>query len=117
MSLRDFKVPDFKFPKFKMNNIEKIDDLTEEVKKKGKQKEYKPGDPIPPAIRYNTMQEVFEDVTVKFKDNVLITQKFDHKGKYEDKKVRTTVIGGFTYKNKNKKRNMKIIIIFFIIKH
>ena len=81
MSLRDFKVPDFKFPKFKMKNIEKIDDLTEEVKKKGKVKEYKPGDPIPPAIRYNTMQEVFEDVTVKFKDNVLVTQKFDHKGK------------------------------------
>lgn len=84
MSLRDFKVPDFKFPKFKMKNIEKIDDLTEEVKKKGKVKEYKPGDPIPPAIRYNTMQEVFEDVTVKFKDNVLVTQKFDHKGSYED---------------------------------
>ena len=96
MSLRDFKVPDFKFPKFKMNNIEKIDDLTEEVKKKGKQKEYKPGDPIPPAIRYNTMQEVFEDVTVKFKDNVLITQKFDHKGKFEDityGKFREDVIG------------------------
>lgn len=84
MSLRDFKIPDFKFPKFKMDNIEKIDDLTEEVKKKGKQKDYKPGDPIPPAIRYETMQDVFKDVTIRFKDNVLITQKFDHKGKYED---------------------------------
>ena len=27
--------------------------------------------------------------------------KKNDKGKYEDKKVRTTVIGGFTYKNKN----------------
>lgn len=84
MSLRDFKVPDFKFPKFKMKNIEKIDDLTEEAKKKGKQKEYKPGDPIPPATRYETMQECFKDVTEKFKDNVLIAEKFDHKGKYEE---------------------------------
>lgn len=84
MSLRDFKVPDFKFPKFKMKNIEKIDDLTEEAKKKEKQKEYKPGDPIPPATRYETMQECFKDVTEKFKDNVLITEKFDHKGKYEE---------------------------------
>ena len=84
MSLRDFKVPDFKFPKFKMKNIEKIDDLTEEAKKKGKQKEYKPGDPIPPATRYETMQDCFKDVTEKFKDNVLVTEKFDHKGKYEE---------------------------------
>ncbi len=96
MSLRDFKVPDFKFPKFKMDNIEKIDDLTKEVKNKGKQKGYKPGDPIPEPKRYNTFQEVFEDVTVKYKDNVLITQKFDHKGKYEDityGKFREDVIG------------------------
>ncbi len=84
MSLIDFKIPDIKFPKFKMDNLDKIDDLTEEVKKKNKKKEYKPGDPIPPAIRYNDFQEVFEDVTVKFKDNVLISQKFDHKGEYED---------------------------------
>ena len=95
-SLRDFKVPDFKFPKFKMNNIEKIDDLTNEVKNKGKTKEYKPGDPIPEPKRYETMQEVFEDVTVKYKDNVLITEKFDHKGKYQDimyGKYREDVIG------------------------
>ena len=42
------------------------------------------------------MQEVFEDVTVKFKDNVLIIQKFDYKGKYEDityGKLREDVIG------------------------
>ncbi len=83
-SLRDFKVPDFKFPKFKIENIEKIDDLTEEVKKKGKIKGYKPGDPIPTPIRYNTFQEVFEDVTVRFKDNVLVTEKFDHKGNFEN---------------------------------
>ena len=95
-SLRDFKVPDFKFPKFKMNNIEKIDDLTNEVKNKGKTKEYKPGDPIPEPKRYETMQEVFEDVTVKYKDNVLITEKFDHKGKFEEityGKYREDVIG------------------------
>lgn len=84
MSLLDFKMPDIKFPKFKMDNLDKIDDLTEEVKKKNKKKEYKPGDPIPPAIRYNDFQEVFKDVTEKFKDNVLISQKFDHKGEYKD---------------------------------
>ncbi len=83
MNLRDFKMPDIKFPKFKLNNIEKIDDLTQEAKK-NKTKEYKPGDPIPPAIRYETMQDVFNDVTEKFKDNILVTQKFDHKGKYEN---------------------------------
>ena len=95
MSLRDFKVPDFKFPKFKMKNIDKIDDLTAEAKKE-KNKGNKPGDQILKPTRYETMQDVFKDVTVKFKDNVLITQKFDHKGKFEDityGKFRDDVIG------------------------
>ena len=83
-SLRDFKVPDFKFPKFKMRNIEKIDDLTEEVKRKDRQRGYKPGDVIPEQKRYNTMQDVFKDATELYKDNVLVTQKFDHKGKFEE---------------------------------
>lgn len=83
-SLRDFKVPDFKFPKFKLLNFEKIEDFIDEVKKKGKNKEYKPGDPIPEPPRYNTMQEVFNVVTEKYKDNVLVAEKFDHKGKYEE---------------------------------
>ena len=95
MSLRDFKVPDFKFPKFKMKNIDKIDDLTAEAKKE-KNKGNKSGDQILKPTRYETMQDVFKDVTVKFKDNVLITQKFDHKGKFEDityGKFRDDVIG------------------------
>ncbi|MBO5477648.1 MAG: AMP-binding protein [Clostridia bacterium] len=83
-SLRDFKVPDFKFPKFKLLNFEKIEDFIDEVKKKGKTKEYKQGDPIPEPLRYNTMQEVFNVVTEKYKDNVLVTEKFNHKGQYEE---------------------------------
>ena len=77
-SLLDIKIPDFKFPKFKMNEVDRIDEYTEEAKKKEK-KGYKPGDAIPEPIHYGDFQEIFKDVTVRFKDNPLILQKFDHK--------------------------------------
>ena len=82
-SLLDIKIPDFKFPKFKMKEIDKIDEFTEEAKKKEK-KGYKPGDPIPEPIHYSDFQEVFEDVTVRFKDRPLILQKFDHKEPFKE---------------------------------
>ena len=83
-SLRDFKVPDFKFPKFKLLNFEKIEDFIDEVKKKGKNKENKPSDSTMEPPRYETLQEVFNVVTDKYKDNVLVTEKFDRKGKFEE---------------------------------
>ena len=83
-SLRDFKVPDFKFPKFKLLNFEKIEDFIDEVKKKGKNKENKPNETAGETPRYETLQEVFNVVTDKYKDNVLVTEKFDRKGKFEE---------------------------------
>ena len=83
-SLRDIKIPDFKFPKINFKNFTKIEEITEEAKAKEAQKGSKKKEVIPEPIKYDTFQDVFNDVTEKFKDNVLVTQKFDHKGKFED---------------------------------
>ena len=80
-SLLDIKIPDFKFPRFKMKEIEKIDEFTEEAKKK--EKKEKKGE-IPEPVHYGDFQEVFKDVTVRFKDRPLILQKFDHKEPYRE---------------------------------
>lgn len=82
-SLLDIKIPDFKFPKFKFKSFEKIEDLTQEVDKKQKEPKKEKKSHDREVTRYNTFKDVFEDVTVKFKDNVLVTQKFDHKGEFE----------------------------------
>lgn len=83
-SLRDIKIPDFKFPKISFKNFTKIEEITEEAKAKEAQKGSKKKEVIPEPIKYDTFQDVFNDVTEKFKDNTLVTQKFDHKGKFED---------------------------------
>lgn len=83
-SLRDIKIPDFKFPKISFKNFTKIEEITEEAKAKEAQKGSKKKEVIPEPIKYGTFQDVFNDVTEKFKDNTLVTQKFDHKGKFED---------------------------------
>ena len=74
-SLRDFKIPDFKFPKISFKNFTKIEEITEEAKAKEAQKGLKKKEPIPEPIKYDTFQDVFKDVTEKFKDNPLIVQK------------------------------------------
>ena len=83
-SLRDIKIPDFKFPKISFKNFTKIEEITEEAKAKEAQKGSKKKEVIPEPIKYDTFQDVFNDVTEKFKDNTLVTQKFDHKSKFED---------------------------------
>ena len=70
--LKDFKVPNFKFPKLKMEGISEIDEETVEqpvIKKKIKYE----------TKNYKTIKEVFDKVTVEFKDRPFILEKFDHK--------------------------------------
>ncbi len=70
--LKDFKVPNFKFPKLKMEGISEIDEKTVEqpvIKKKIKYE----------TKNYKTIKEVFDKVTVEFKDRPFILEKFDHK--------------------------------------
>jgi len=90
--LKDFKIPDFKIPKFKMPGILNIEELKIEHEKLKEKKEFKYND----VKRYSTIQEMFDEVTEKFKDKVCILEKFDHKDEYTEifySKFREDVIG------------------------
>ena len=75
--LKDFNIPDFKFPKFKMKGLSNIEELKvdyesleKEAKNKGnkKIKNYEITD-------YKTVKEIFERSTTEYADNVFILEK------------------------------------------
>ena len=71
--LRDFKVPNFKFPKLKMEGIK------EEIKIEPTQKKnikYEPYD-------FKTIKEVFEKSTQKYAERPFILEKFNHKEEFK----------------------------------
>ncbi len=84
--LRDFKVPNFKFPKFKMKELSQIDEVNvdyEAIKKAHEEETKKEIKNYTPTT-YETMQEVFYQCTKKYADKEFIVEKFDQKGKYTE---------------------------------
>lgn len=84
--LRDFKVPNFKFPKFKMKELSEIDEVkvdydaikkAQENQKKKEVQNYTP-------TNYETIQEVFYKSIRENKDRTIVLEKFDPKGKYTE---------------------------------
>ncbi len=76
--LKDFKIPNFKFPKFKMDGLEKIDEMKVEYNPeqhmavKTDKRNYE-------ATTYKTIKEVFNRSTELYKDRTFILEKFNHK--------------------------------------
>lgn len=84
--LRDFKLPDFKFPKMKMEGMENIqemqvnyDEIDQIKDKKSKNKYYE-------ETHYKTVKEIFKRSIEKYKDNIYILERpnHDHKAKFEE---------------------------------
>lgn len=84
--LRDFKLPDFKFPKMKMEGMENIqemqvnyDEIDQIKNKKSKHKYYE-------ETHYKTVKEIFKRSIEKYKDNIYILERpnHDHKAKFEE---------------------------------
>lgn len=79
--LNDIKVPNFKLPKFNFKRLVNIEELDEELKeKKVNKKENK----YHKATHYETIKEMFDDITTKYSDNVAILEKFDDKNKFKE---------------------------------
>lgn len=84
--LRDFKVPDFKFPKLKMKDIPEIDEVNvdyealQKAQENQKKREAKNYD----ATAYATIQEVFYKSIKLYGSKEFILEKFDPKGKYTE---------------------------------
>ena len=84
--LRDFKLPDFKFPKMKMEGMENIqemqvnyDEIDQIKNKKSKNKYYE-------ETHYKTVKEIFKRSIEKYKDNIYILERpnHEHKAKFEE---------------------------------
>lgn len=83
--LKDFKVPDFKFPKFKMKEMDEIGEVkvdyeavqkAQENKDKNKHKNYERSD-------YKTIKEIFVRSRKEYADLPFLLEKFDPKGEFE----------------------------------
>lgn len=107
--LKEFKIPNFKFPKLKMDEISEIEDVTiEENKEKNKSIKYE-------AKNYETIKEIFDNSTLKFEKEIFMLEKFDTKAPFTEityKQFRGDVIGLGTGLNKILGlQNKKVIII------
>jgi len=83
--LKDFKVPDFKFPKFKMKEMDEIGEVkvdydavqkAQENKSKAKHKNYERSD-------YKTIKDVFLRSRKEYASLPFLLEKFDPKGSFE----------------------------------
>lgn len=83
--LRDFKVPNFKFPKLKMKELSKIGEVKVdyEVLKKAQENENKKEIKNYIPTNYETIQEIFKKSIKEYSQKEFILEKFEPKGKFE----------------------------------
>ena len=114
--LKDFKIPDFKFPKLKMKNVENIDEVKVDYEviskkhneEKRKNKNYEQSD-------FKTIKEVFLRSQEKFADKTFILEKFNPKEAFKEitfKEFGDDVIAlGTALVNKYNLKDERIVII------
>ena len=115
--LNDFKVPNFKFPKLKMKDIENIEEVKVDyeriqkkqiISQKRKQKGYE-------ATNHKTIKEVFVMAKEKYANNVFMLEKFNSKEEFTKityKQFAEDVIAlGTALTNKYNLKDDRIVII------
>lgn len=116
--LKDFKIPNFKFPKFKMNELSEIDEL--DVKNYADQTQNSK-DTIKKTSKgyvpteYTDIKEIFERSTTVFKDSPCILYKKEHKEPYYEatySEFRADTIGFGTGLNNILKLTNSPIVIY-----
>ena len=114
--LKDFNIPDFKFPKLKMKNVEDIDEVKvdyEAIAKK--QKEEKGKNKYHEQTHYKTVKEIFVRSREKFAKQPFILEKFNPKEAFKEitfKEFTDDVIAlGTALTNKYNLKDERIVII------
>mgnify|MGYP006957392670 FL=1 len=72
--LRDFKVPDFKFPKFKMKGLSDIEEMNVDYEslKKDQETKGKKNLKLYEITKYKTVKDIFDSSTTKYAENTFI---------------------------------------------
>ena len=114
MKITNIKIPNFKFPKIKMNGIEEIPEVKIDYDKlkdgeiKKDKKQYK-------STTYKTIKEIFERSINEYSNKEFILEKFNPKGEFEKityKQFGEDVIAlGTALTNKYNLKDEKIVII------
>ena len=83
--LRDFKMPNIKFKKIKMDDIPDVENVKVDYEKvkEAEEKKNKKHQPYP-ATEYKTVKEIFIHSMQNYADNTLILQKPNHKEPYKE---------------------------------
>lgn len=115
--LKDFKVPNFKFDKIKMKDIENIEEVKVDYEKlqkkqviaqKRKQRGYETTD-------FKTIKEIFEMAREKYSNNIFMLEKFNPKGEFTKityKEFTDDVIAlGTALRNKYNLADERVVII------
>lgn len=82
--LKDIKIPNFKFPKIKMEDIGEIENVKvdyEKVKETEEKKKNKKNTPYP-ASSYTTVKDMFINSMKLYAENTIIAEKLNHKNPY-----------------------------------
>lgn len=115
--LRDFKVPDFKFPKFKMDGLSNIEEMNidyDSIKDEQENKSKK-GSKVYEVTNFKTIKEVFENSTTKYAENTFILEKFNPKEPFKEikyKEFRSDVLAlGTALNDYLKIKDTRVIII------
>ena len=115
--LKDFKVPNFKFPKFNMKELDEIDEVkvdyekvkkAEENQKKKKTKNYD-------GTSFETVKEIFINSSKEYADRTFLLEKFNPKGDWTEityNQFKNEVIGlGTALTRKLNLKDTRIVII------
>lgn len=115
--LKEFKIPDFKFPKFKMKGLSEIEEMkvdydtikkAEENQTKKRTKNYE-------CTTYKTIKDIFDRSTNEYSDRTFILEKFNPKEKFEEisyEKFKKDVMGlGTALIKKLNLKDKRIVII------
>lgn len=111
----NIEIPDFKFPKIKMKNIEDIPEVNVNIEDIKKKQEAKKDKKTYSTTDYKTIKEIFVNSTEKYAEKEFILEKFNPKGEFTQityKQFRDDVINlGTALTNKFKLKGERIIII------
>ena len=115
--LKDFKVPDFKFPKFNMKEISEIDEVKVDYEKvkKAEESQNKKNKKNYDGTNFSTVKEIFINSSKEYADRTFLLEKFNQKDEWTEityNQFKNEVIGlGTALTRKLNLKDTRIVII------
>ena len=115
--LKDFKVPDFKFPKFNMKEVSEIDEVKVDYEKikKAEENQNKKNKKNYEGTNYSTIKKIFINSSKEYADRTFLLEKFNPKDDWTEityNQFKNEVIGlGTALTRKLNLKDKRVVII------